>query len=117
MKEERSRHDDREQQKKDRCSKVWRFSLLTVAVLSGGWLLLRELMIGVGLLLEKLNISFTPAEAVSIGVIGGADGPTAIMVSAMVVRGQGFDWEAAILAVIFALSAAGYLWMRKYRRK
>jgi len=49
------------------------------------------------------------AKALSIGVIGGADGPTAIFVTS---SGSGL-WIWLLLA---AVGAGGFLWLRKRRK-
>lgn len=95
----------------------WRFVFLVLAVLSGGWLILRELMIRVGLLLETLTMTFAPNESASIGIIGGADGPTSIFVSSIVVQRQGFDWDTVLVAVIMLVGILGFLRLRKCKQK
>ena len=93
----------------------WRFVFLALAVLSGGYLLLYSIMLRFGMLLNTLTLF--PNESGSIGIIGGADGPTAIFVSGTMVQHQGFDWEIAFIAVILIISILSFLRLRKCRKK
>lgn len=95
----------------------WRFFFLGLAVLSGGYLLFCRLLLSLVLGMDGLTQSFSPNEAATIGIIGGADGPTAIFVTGTTVLGQGFDWELLLIAVVFVASVAAFLRLRKCRRK
>jgi len=54
---------------------------------------------------------FMYAKALSIGIIGGADGPTAIFVTSP-------DWTKLVAALLLmALGVFGYLRLRKSKRK
>lgn len=46
-------------------------------------------------------------EAVSIGIIGGADGPTAILVTGR------FPWEVLLLAVLCVVAV---IWFKKHKK-
>ena len=95
----------------------WRFAFLALAVLTGGWLILYRLFLMFGMYLDTLKISFTPNQSASIGIIGGADGPTAIFVSGMTVYGSGFDWDVAIMAVLLIAGVLGFLRLRRCKQK
>lgn len=88
----------------------WRWLFLAAAVLSGGWLLLYRVMMGLGMLLSTLKIS---GESASIGIIGGADGPTAIFVASS----QGPDWDAVLMGIVLVVSILAFLRLRKCRSK
>ena len=110
--------DLNEQMKEYACRKSpWRFAFLAVAVLSGGWLILYRLFLSFGMLLDTLKITFYPNESASIGVIGGADGPTSIFVAASTIQGGGFDWDVAIMAAALIIGIWGYLRLRKCKQK
>lgn len=85
-----------------------RFVFLALAALSGGWLAWYG---AVMLWAKKMGAStaiLTQSEAASLGIIGGADGPTAIIVAT-----SGPDWDLILVGAVFLLSLAGYLWMRR----
>ena len=52
-----------------------------------------------------------PGRAASIGIIGGADGPTAVFVTSK----TGIPWWGFFLLVLFGV--AGLLWLRKTRKE
>lgn len=91
----------------------WRFLFLALAVLSAGWIVMSRLFLYFGMILETLYVTFTPNLAASIGVIGGADGPTAIFVAAP----AGFDWDVAIVTVVLVIGILGFLRLRKCGQK
>ena len=62
----------------------WRWAALAAAVIGGVMLLFEGL---VGLLMILLNLTMN--EAGSLGIIGGADGPTAIFVTGVTTTGYG----------------------------
>lgn len=97
----------------------WRFLFLAAAVLSGGWLILYRLMLTFGMLLDTLNFTFYPNESASIGVIGGADGPTAIFVTGgvSVVQGAGFGWDVAVMVILLIVGIWGFLRLRRCKQK
>lgn len=97
----------------------WRFLFLAAAVLSGGWLILYRLMLTFGMLLDTLALTYYPNESASIGVIGGADGPTAIFVTGGIstVQGAGFDWDIAIMVIIMIAGICGFLRLRRCKQK
>ena len=90
----------------------WRFVFLAGAVLAGGWLVLYG---GLQLLANTLPVTVSSGEAASLGIIGGADGPTAIFVTGAAVRG--FDWDVFLMAVILMVGIFGFLRLRKCRKK
>lgn len=74
--------------------------------------LVGALLRGLGVLLLSI-LAWGPGEAGSIGIIGGADGPTMIITTAQV------SW-AAWLAAVFVLlaAAAGVIWIvKRYKGK
>ena len=94
----------------------WRWLFLGAAVLSGGWLLLYEALQGIGLLLNTLAVNwFSDEKTASIGVIGGADGPTAIFVTS--VQSRGIDWDLLIMAAVLVVSILAFLRLRKCKQK
>lgn len=95
----------------------WRFAFLALSILSGGWLVLYGLLQRFGMLLNTLNLSFSPNEGASIGIIGGADGPTAIFVTGTVTQGAGFDWDVVIMAVLLIVGILGFLRLRRCKHK
>ena len=52
-------------------------------------------------------------EAASIGIIGGADGPTAIFVT----TSPGFDWDIVLMAGLLIGGIAGFLRLRRCKPK
>ena len=95
----------------------WRFGFLALAVLSGGWLVLYSFMKTFGFLLDTLKLTFYLNPAASIGIIGGADGPTAVFVTTSVMQSPGFDWEVAAMVVILIVGIWGFLRLKKCRQK
>ena len=92
----------------------WRFVFLACAIyggirlLSGLWV---NLVYWFCVLFMDIRSRFVPDEAYSIGIIGGADGPTAIFVTTP-------DWVHYLLPVLArAVGVWGYLRLRKCRRK
>lgn len=77
----------------------WRWAALTAAVIAGVMLLFEGL---VGLLILLLNL--TVNEAGSLGIIGGADGPTAIFVTGVTTTGYGdYAWMLWLLVAVMGL--------------
>ena len=72
------------------------------------------LLIVVGVLLAAVLAVFgwMQAEQVSIGIIGGADGPTTIFVSG---PEDGSLWLLGAGALLIAGGIGGWLWMRRRR--
>lgn len=96
----------------------WRFVFLAVAVLAGLWLGLCRLMIWLGSLMEHISISIhSAAEDASVGIIGGADGPTAIFVSTPLVERSGFDWDLLLVLAVLLACVYGFLRLRKCKPK
>lgn len=85
----------------------WRFAFLAAAIAGGGYLL--------GKLLEMILVyALTGSEAASMGVIGGADGPTAIFVTTTV---NAPAQEAKIAAGVIALAVGIFGYYKFSRRK
>lgn len=95
----------------------WRYLFGAAAVISGGWLILYAILQRFGMLLNTLSWSFSPNEAASIGVIGGADGPTAIFVTGVTTGGHGFDWDVLLIVVILVVSILAFLRLRRCKPK
>lgn len=83
-----------------------------VAVLSGGWLILHAILRRFCLLLNTLQWNFTPDEAASIGIIGGADGPTAIFVAGVTALGTP-DWVVILVAAVLVCSILALLLLNR----
>jgi len=81
-----------------RSPKFWKIIFLIIAILAFAQILIGFL--GPGLLARFLSHSISSAEAATIGIIGGADGPTAIFVT----RSSGFSrfipWICALAGSI-----------------
>lgn len=84
----------------------WRFLFLAIAVLSGAWLAFYAAL----QLFARYWVS--AGEQAGIGIIGGADGPTAIFVT----TAPGFDWDPAIMAAVLVVGIVGYVRLRKCKR-
>ena len=97
-------------------NKIWRFLCLGLAVLSGGWLAWYgafQILVKKFLKDGASTAILSQSEAASIGIIGGADGPTAIMVATT----TGPDWDLILVGAVFALSLMGYFFLRKRNKK
>lgn len=82
----------------------WRF-LFAGCALWGGLNLLIPLMSILPGVLPQAGVSLSPSEAASIGIIGGADGPTAILVTT-----QENPWISVLVGVLLlAVGIVGYL--------
>lgn len=91
----------------------WRFIPLTTAILSGGRLALEGLLrlLAFASLMRPARtgeIHWNRGSAASVGIIGGADGPTAIFVT------SNEDNTGLILAAVgFVVSIFVYIYLRK----
>jgi len=90
----------------------WRFLFGATAFVSGGWLLLYgALQLYGGRLLDSAA-SF--GEAATIGIIGGADGPTAVFVTGR----TGFpDLDVILVAAILIVSILAWLRLCRCKQK
>lgn len=80
----------------------WRFAFLGAAVLAGVKLASDVIPAIVGYWVLRI-FEWTRPEAASIGIIGGADGPTAIFITAP-------DWTGPVLALaVLAIGIVGFL--------
>ena len=93
----------------------WRFLFAIAAFIAGGWLILYVILQRFGMLLNTLKWSFSPNEAASIGIIGGADGPTAIFLTGTVSTVP--DWDVILISAILILSILAYFRLRRCRPK
>ena len=84
----------------------WRFLCLAAAILSGLWLIVDNI-------LPWLMLKTLSTEAASIGIIGGADGPTAIFVTS---HPAGF-WNDLIPLVILIFGIVGFLFLSRNKIK
>lgn len=88
----------------------WRIVFLAAA-LYGGTELLGGLIPNMLYLLMRLKAYFAPGEDTSIGIIGGADGPTAIFVTTPV-------WTSYVVPIVLVVVGIwGYLRLRKSKQK
>ncbi len=77
----------------------WRWAALAAAVIAGLMLIFKGV---VGLLVWLLNL--TVNEAGSLGIIGGADGPTAIFVTGITTTGSvDSDWIVCVLLLVMGI--------------
>ena len=104
------------EKKKNGYTRLWRLLSLLGAVLSGGWLVFYGLLLWLGPRLGNIGLSLSEGEAASLGIIGGADGPTSILVSTFVISGGGLDPDLAVMAGIFALSLFLFLRLGRSRK-
>lgn len=89
----------------------WRWVFLALAVVAGGKLLLGWLPVGIMYLVMRIQTTMTVAESASVGIIGGADGPTAIFLTAPV-------WTNVLLWMLLMIAGVvGYLALRRCKRK
>ena len=95
----------------------WRYLFLTLSVLSGGWLIFYAALLRFGMLLNTLSITSYPVPAASIGIIGGADGPTAVFVTGVSTGGHGLDWDVVLIIVLFIVSVLAFLRLRRCKQK
>ena len=86
----------------------WRFLFAALAVY-GGW----ELIGGLAAALLYLSLSDPLSQAASVGIIGGADGPTAIFVTTRVPELYCF----VIPALLLAVGIWGFVRLRKCKQK
>lgn len=91
----------------------WRFAFLAVAVLAGLWLAAYRLALWLARIITGVSIMLSPSEASSVGIIGGADGPTAIFLT----TSSGFDWDLVIVAAVLVGCIFGFLRLRKWKPK
>ena len=89
----------------------WRWLFLGLACLSGTYLVLSKLLLTFGMILSSFR--WRPGESASIGIIGGADGPTAVFVTSR----PGFDWEVAIIWAVVVVCVLVFLRLRKCKQK
>lgn len=85
----------------------WRFVFLAAAVLSGAWLAFY------GVLQLLVWYIMNPPGAASVGIIGGADGPTAIFLTSS----GGADWDLIIMGVVLITGILGFLRLRRCKAK
>ena len=93
----------------------WRYLFAVGAVLSGGGVILYAILQKFGMLLDTLQWSFSPNEAASIGIIGGADGPTSIFVTGVTATGP--DWDLILMVIFTLLCILAWLRLRRCRPK
>ena len=89
----------------------WRWVFLAAAILSTAYLALSKLLLTFGIILSSFR--WRPGESASIGIIGGADGPTAIFVTSA----PGIDWDVAIIGAIVVVCILAFLRLRKCKQK
>lgn len=87
----------------------WRFVFLGAVVVSGGWFVYYGLL----RILTYLLFSIEVSDAASIGIIGGADGPTAIFITSS----PRIDWDHVFFVILLIVGVFGYLRLRKCKKK
>lgn len=97
-------------------TRLWRLLSLLGTVLSGGWLVFYSLLQWIAPRLGNISVSLSEGEAASLGIIGGADGPTSILVSTAVISGGGSDPDLAVMAAVFLLCLFLFLRLGRSRR-
>ena len=89
----------------------WRYLFAVSALISGGWLALYGILQCYG---ASLLHSTSVGEGASIGIIGGADGPTSVFVTTR----SGFpDWDVILAAAILLVSILAYLRLCRTKQK
>ena len=87
----------------------WRF-LFWGCIAYGGLELLGGLLAYALVWLDVAGTAFSTSHAATVGIIGGADGPTAIFITAP-------PWAAYVLPVLALLAGiSGLIWLRKNQR-
>ncbi|MGN0978231.1 MAG: DUF1700 domain-containing protein [Faecousia sp.] len=89
----------------------WRFVFLAMAAVSGGWLVLSRLVMW--LCGAIIGAVYYPTEGASVGIIGGADGPTAVFVTAK----SSFDWDVFLMLLLLVIGVTSFLCLRRCKRK
>lgn len=87
----------------------WRFVFLGAVVVSGVWFVYYGLL----RILTYLLFSIEVSDAASIGIIGGADGPTAIFITSS----PRIDWDHVFFVILLIVGVFGYLRLRKCKKK
>lgn len=87
----------------------WRFAFLGAAIVSGLWFV----YYGMLRLLTNLLFSINVKGQASVGIIGGADGPTAIFITSS----PRIDWDHVIFAILGIVGIFGYLRLRRCKKK
>ena len=87
-------------------SSPWRFVFLVIAVLSGLWL-------GGWGLGQAFIWSLTHRNQASVGIIGGADGPTSIMVATT----TGAFREGVAALILLIIGIVGFVFLRRLKKK
>ena len=82
----------------------WRFVFLAMAIIS-------STVLTVDYLLPRLLLHSLDRNAMSIGIIGGADGPTTILVS----TNPGSIWTQLIPLITLLVGIAGFLLLRSHK--
>ena len=93
----------------------WRFFFVISAVFSGGWILLRTVAPKILMRMIPLQWSVSAGEAATLGIIGGADGPTAVFVTNAVSSGP--DWDLIVMGAVFLGSILGWFLLKKRNTK
>lgn len=88
----------------------WRFAFLALAVAAGLKIMSDILPAVVGYWVLRMY-AYTKPEAASVGIIGGADGPTAIFITAP-------EWTGPVLALaLMVVGIAGYILLKRQKQK
>lgn len=89
----------------------WRWAGLAVSVLSGGILLWTELVNRLMTLIYTMSLG----ENQSLGIIGGADGPTAIFLTT--VERTGVDWDTVFFVLMLTAGLAVWWHLGHLKKK
>ena len=88
----------------------WRF-LFWGCMLYGGLELLGGLLAYALTWMDVAGMDFSASRTATIGIIGGADGPTAVFIT-------GPSWAAYVLPVVALLTGiGGLIWLRRKQKK
>ena len=92
--------------------KMLKILFLSLTVISGGWLAWYGFMMWMISRTTDSTAILTQSEAASLGIIGGADGPTAVIIT----RTSGPDWDLILVGAMLVISLAG-LWFTRKKQK
>ena len=84
--------------------------LCWISILWGAFQLMGGLVVNVFCLFTASDVLFSATKAVSVGIIGGADGPTTVLVSSLA-------WTAYIAPIAACvIGILGLVWLKRERK-
>ena len=99
------------EKKKTNVFRILLWILFVVCVIVGGMKLASGLWVNVLYLVLRTGVTFSSRKAHSVGIIGGADGPTAIFVTAPV-------WASYLFyGLLLIVGIAGLIYLRRHRNQ